>query len=201
MNKQEFLNELEKALRGMPQQDIAERIGFYSEIIDDKIEEGLTEEEAVATVGTVEDIAAQILAEIPLSRLAKSKIKDKKPKMSALEIVLLVLGSPIWLSLLIAAFAVIISLYAVLWSLVASVWAVMSGLAGAGVGVVVAGIIFIATGQTLTGVAVIGVGLCASGLSIFAFFGARAATVGSARLTRLIALEIKRSLVRKEGTK
>ncbi len=185
----------------MPQQDIAERIGFYSEIIDDKIEEGLTEEEAVATVGTVEDIAAQILAEIPLSRLAKAKIKDKKRKMSALEIVLLVLGSPIWLSLLIAAFAVIISLYAVLWSLVASVWAVMSGLAGAGVGVVVAGTIFIATGHTLTGVAVMGVGLCASGLSIFAFFGARAATVGSARLTRLIALEIKRSLVRKEDTK
>lgn len=201
MNKQEFLLELEAALCGLPKEDVAERIAFYNEIIEDKIEEGLSEHEAVATVGSIEEIAEQILADTPLSRLAKERIKSKKRKMSALEIVLLVLGSPIWLSLLIAAFAVIISLYAVLWSLVATVWAVMSGLAGAGVGVVVAGIIFIATGQTLTGVAEIGVGLCASGLSIFAFFGAHAATVGAAKLTRLIALGIKRSLVRKEGAK
>ena len=34
MNKQEFLKELEAALHGMPKEDVAERIGFYSEIIE-----------------------------------------------------------------------------------------------------------------------------------------------------------------------
>ena len=44
-------------------------------------------------------------------------------------IVLLALGSPIWLSLLIAAAAVVLSLYIVLWSLILSLWAVELSLA------------------------------------------------------------------------
>ncbi len=200
MNKQEFLNELEKALRGMPQQDIAERIVFYSEIIDDKIEEGLTEEDAVATVGTVEDIAAQILAEIPISRLAREKIRTKKHKISGLNIALLIIGSPIWLSLLIAAFAVIISLYAVLWSLVASLWAVMAALCAVGVGFVAGGIIFAVTGHAIAGIAVVGTGLFAAGLAIFTGFGCKAATLGTVKLTKIIAYGIKRSLIKEEVT-
>lgn len=201
MNKQEFLNELENALYGMPKEDIAERISFYSEIIEDKIEEGLSEEDAVAGVGSVEDVAAQILADIPLSKLAKEKIKSKKRKLSALEIVLLVLGSPIWLSLLISAFAVVLSLYAVLWSIVIVLWAVMGSLAGAGVGVVIGGVVLAIFSKPLVGVAAIGVGLCASGLAIFAFFGCNAATKGTVMLTKKIALCVKRALVGKESAK
>ena len=48
MNKQEFLDELRKGLCGLPSEDIEERINFYSEMIDDRMEEGLTEEESVA---------------------------------------------------------------------------------------------------------------------------------------------------------
>ncbi|MBR5538496.1 MAG: hypothetical protein IKU61_01205 [Clostridia bacterium] len=47
MNKQEFLEELRKGLSGLPKEDVRERLNFYGEIIDDRIEEGLTEEEAV----------------------------------------------------------------------------------------------------------------------------------------------------------
>ena len=47
MRKQEFLTELRKGLSGLPQDDIEERLSFYSEMIDDQIEEGLAEEEAV----------------------------------------------------------------------------------------------------------------------------------------------------------
>ena len=47
MNKQEFLSLLRRELSGLPQGDIEERVGFYAEMIDDRMEEGLTEEEAV----------------------------------------------------------------------------------------------------------------------------------------------------------
>ena len=201
MNKQEFLLALEAALGGLPKDDVSERIDFYSEIIDDKIEEGLTEEEAVATVGSIDEIAAQILAEIPLSKLAKDKIKSKKRKLSALEIVLLILGSPIWLSLLVAAFSAVLSLYITLWALVASLWVIMGALAGAGVGVIVGGIILSATGSSVAGAALIGVGLFSLGIAIFLFFGSEAATKGVARLTKRIVLGIKRSLTRKETAK
>ena len=56
MLKQEFLAQLRDALCGLPQRDIDERLTFYSEMIDDRMEEGLSEEEAVAAVGSVDEI-------------------------------------------------------------------------------------------------------------------------------------------------
>lgn len=51
MTKQEFLTQLEENLLGLPQNEIEERIIFYSEMIDDKIEEGYSEEDAVSKTG------------------------------------------------------------------------------------------------------------------------------------------------------
>ena len=75
MSKQEFLSRLLQALSGLPEDDVAERIAFYSESIDDRIEEGMSEEEAVACVGSVEEIRAQVLSEILLPKLVKEKVK------------------------------------------------------------------------------------------------------------------------------
>ena len=55
MNKQEFVERLRKGLSGLPQDDIEERLTFYSEMIDDRMEEGLSEEEAVGEIGSVDD--------------------------------------------------------------------------------------------------------------------------------------------------
>ena len=50
MNKTEFLNELKDGLSGLPREDVEERLSFYGEMIDDRVEEGMTEEEAVAGI-------------------------------------------------------------------------------------------------------------------------------------------------------
>lgn len=110
MNKQEFIAQLRKGLYGLPQDDIEERLTFYSEMIEDRIEEGLSEEEAVSGVGSVDEIVAQVVWDIPFAKIAKERIKSNR-RLKAWEIVLLVLGSPIWLSLGLAAIAVIISIY------------------------------------------------------------------------------------------
>ena len=110
MRKLEFLNVLKRKLKGLPSEDVAERLDFYSEMIDDRVEDGYTEEEAVSKIGNVDDIAEQIIKETPLIKIAKERIKNNR-KIKSWEIVLLVLGSPIWFSLGIALFAVIFSLY------------------------------------------------------------------------------------------
>ena len=46
MLKNEFMEQLRSRLVGLPSQEVEERLGFYSEMIDDRIEDGLTEEEA-----------------------------------------------------------------------------------------------------------------------------------------------------------
>lgn len=199
MNKPEFLLELTEKLSPLPQEEIEDRLNYYSEMIDDRTEEGLTEEEAVAEMGSVEEIAAQIVSDIPLSRLVKGKIKPKK-RLAAWEIVLLALGSPLWFSLLIAVFAVILSLYVVLWSVIVSLWAIFISLAACALGCIAAGIVFAVTGSNLASFATIGAGIVCAGLSIFLFFGCKAATKGGLLLAKKITLGIKRCFIGKEKT-
>lgn len=46
MNKNDFNAELRKELNGLPDSDIQRSIDFYTEMIEDKIEDGMTEENA-----------------------------------------------------------------------------------------------------------------------------------------------------------
>ena len=106
MGKQEFLARLREGLSGLPREDVEERLAFYSEMIDDRMEEGLSEAEAVAAAGSVEEIVAQAVADVPFAKIAREKIK-RSTRMRPVTVLLLVLGSPIWLSLAIALAAVV----------------------------------------------------------------------------------------------
>ena len=61
MNKREFLRSLSASLRGMPRGERAQSLEYYGEMIQDRMEEGLSEEEAVARLGSADEIARQIL--------------------------------------------------------------------------------------------------------------------------------------------
>ncbi|MBQ2766593.1 MAG: DUF1700 domain-containing protein [Clostridia bacterium] len=198
MTRLEFLLSLHEKLSGFPQDEVEERMAFYSEMIDDRMEEGIREEDAVREIGTVDEISAQIIADIPLTKLVKEKIKSKK-RLRAWELALLVLGSPVWLSLLIAAFAVIVSLYAALWSVIISLWAAFASVIGCAFGGIASGVVFAATDHVLTGIAMISAGMVCAGLSIFLFYGCKGATKGTCLLTKKIAWGIKNSFVKKEG--
>ena len=198
MNKQEFLAQLRVGLSGMPQDDIEERLIFYSEMIDDRTEEGLSEEEAVSQVGAVDEIVTQIVAETPLVKIAKERIRPKR-KMSTGEIALLVLGSPIWLSLGIAVIAVIFSLYISLWAVIISLWAAVFGsLATCSVACISTGVVFAVGGNIASGAAMFAFGLVCAGLSIFAYYGCKAATKGILMLTKKMAIWIKNYFIKKE---
>ena len=196
MSKQEFLTQLRKGLSGLPQGDIEERLAFYSEMIDDQMEEGLSEEEAVSAVGAVDEIVTQVVAETPLAKIAKERIKSKR-RISAGEIVLLVLGSPIWLSLVIAAFAVILSLYISLWAVIVSLWAVFVPLAAGFIGGVLSCIIFAIGGNVASGIAMLAAGIVCAGLSILMFYGCKVVTKGILLLTKKMAIWIKNCFIKK----
>ncbi len=198
MTKLEFLDELKKALCGLPSEDIQKSLEFYSEMIDDKIEDGLSEEDAVSQIGNIGDIAKQILSDIPITKLVKQKIKPKY-RMGAGEIILLILGSPIWLSLLIAAIAVVFSVYVSLWSVVVSLWASFAAFVGSAFGGFAAAVILFAGGQNIyAGIVMIAAALVLVGISILFFFVCRASTKGMVWLTKKITLFIKSCFLRKE---
>lgn len=197
MSKQEFLAQLRIGLYGLPQEDIDERVFFYSEMIDDQMEEGLSEEEAVCGIGSVATIISQIVAGVPLTKLVKERIKPKKG-LRVWEIILLALGAPIWLSLAVSAFAVMLSLYISLWSVIISLWAVFASLIGCALGGIAAGIGFAFAGSGPVGIAMIGASVFCAGLAIFLFFGCRSATKGILLLTKKFVLWTKNCFMKRE---
>ena len=198
MTKLEFLLALHDRLEGLPQEDIEERLCFYTEMIEDRMEEGLSEEDAVAEMGAVGEIAGQIIADIPLAKLVMEKMKTKR-RLGAWETVLLVLGFPVWLPLLISFFAVVLSLYISLWAVLVSLWAVLLSVTVCALCGTVGGAVLALCGRGPVGAAVIGMGLICAGLAVFLFLGCRAATQGTLRLTAKLVLAAKNAFVKKEG--
>ena len=70
MKKQEFLAELWKQLSDAPKEDVERSLDYYTEMIEDRIEAGMSEEEAVADIGSPKDAAKQIMDELPKTRPA-----------------------------------------------------------------------------------------------------------------------------------
>ena len=202
MTKQAFIDKLAIELAALPQDivDADERLGFYSEMIDDRIESGESEEDAVAACGSIEDIISQIIAEIPLGTLVKKTIKPKR-SVAWWEILLIILGSPLWITLLAALFVVVISAYAVLWSAIATLWAVDVALMGIFVGGVASSILCFCQASVPIAFAMLGMALFSAGAAIAFFFVCRIATVGTAKLTKKIAIGIKRLFIKKEDRK
>jgi uncharacterized membrane protein len=198
MTKHEFITQLRVKLSGLPEREVEERLDFYAEMIDDCIEDGRTEEEAVAQIGSVDEVASQIVADIPLLAIAKKKIKPAR-RLKTWEIVLLAVGSPVWVPLLIAAPAVAFALYVSLWAVIVSLWAAFGSLVGGAFAGIAGGLALSMGANVPTGLALVSAGIVCAGLSIFVFFGCKAATRGVVVLAGKTVLTIKRLFIKKEG--
>ena len=177
MSKIEFLAKLKKGLKGLSQDDIEEHVSFYNEMIDDRVEEGLSEEEAVSQIGSIDDVIEQILSETRITKIIREKVKPKR-SLSAWEIVLLVLGSPIWLSLLIALFAVIFSFFVAVGAVIIAFNAIVLAFAVCAFFGIIYFFVFALRGELISGIALLGVGISCLGLTIISLFTCKDSTVG-----------------------
>ena len=186
VNKMQFLQAVREQTAGMPLTEINRLLEYYSEMIDEAMEEGMSEEEATAHLGTWQNICAQIeefrtsepqpieaIKEEP-AKEPKNPIPDKKPKkhvsLPMWAVVLLILTSPIWgaivLSLGIAVFAVVASLVVIVGALVISLFAIVVALAAVGVVGIPAGVVLLATSGIAPFLLTLGGGLVCVGLAI-----------------------------------
>lgn len=193
MTKKEFIVKLRKALRGMPKEEREERLTFYEEMIDDRVEEGLTEEDAVAAVGTVDKVASQIMAEAATVK----KPKEKK-KRTGWSIALLILGSPVWFVLLIAGFAVVFSIYVCFWAVAISLWAVFAACIVAVPCGMIVSIILICQGSAAMGFAMVGATCVFASLAILLFFACKALSKGVCVMTIKVLFPYKRKAKKEE---
>ena len=64
MNRYDFKHQLARRLSGLPEEELATTLSFFDEMIDDRLDEGMTEDQAVADLGDLDEIANRILAEM-----------------------------------------------------------------------------------------------------------------------------------------
>ena len=75
MSRAEFLRLLRWRLAQMPQSEIEKNVAYYDEMFSDMIEDGMTEEEAAARLGDPEEIAKELLRDMPMSELVRSRVR------------------------------------------------------------------------------------------------------------------------------
>lgn len=165
MTKADFLQLLERALAQLPEEERQANLEYYSELLDDMLEEGMTEAEATAKLGSPSQIAQSILQEVPLGKLVSTRMKPKSG-WTPLAIVLAVVGSPVWVPLLLAA-ALVLSLFGSIWALGVAAVAVVVGLAVAVVAAPIlairAAVLTLPLGLLLLGGGLVLLGLCVLG--------------------------------------
>lgn len=196
MTKADFLRLLERALMQLSEEERRKNLEYYSELLDDMMEEGMTEAEATAKLGSPNQIAQSILQEMPLGKLVSTRMKPKSG-WTPLAIVLAVVGSPVWVPLLLAGVAVMLAVFVSIWALGFAVVAVVLALA---VAVVAAPIIAIrAAVLTLPlGLMLLGAGLVLLGLCVLGGMMAVELCKLLWQLTVWLAHKIKGLFIRKE---
>ncbi len=168
MTKGEFLTSLEERLSGLPEEDIRRSEEYYAELLADKIEEGMGEEEAVADLPPLDEIVSKIIAEVPITRLVGNRLKPKR-RLETWEILLLALGFPVWFSLLIAVVAVVLSVFVALFASIFAFYATAFATAAVGVVRFWGGISALLAGEVATAATLVGIGLLCVGVAILLY--------------------------------
>ncbi len=197
MNKQEYLEAIRSRISAMPADDVNRFMDYYSEMIDDRVEDGLSEDEAVADMGSPDAAVEQILEEMPLTKLVKEKIKPKH-ELKAWEVVLIVLGSPVWIPLLITAAVLLLTLWIVAFALLISFYAVVLSFVAAGIGGLICTIPLFIANSPYMAVLMFGTALIGAGIAILFVVSVKPVTVGIFRVCKASVNGVKRMFVKEK---
>lgn len=193
MTKAEFLEELKKRLHGISKADRERSVDFYAEMIDDRMEDGMTEAEAVANVGNLEQIVGQICG-----TTAQKEESSPEPAQKASY----VLRNP-WVVGFLSPFililwAVVFSVLTAFWCVVVALYAVDVALWASGVALHVAGTALFCSGHGGDGLLVFGAGAFLVGFAILWSLGCKYAATGMVKATKWTVWGLIRMIVRKE---
>lgn len=79
MGKEKFIDELKNKLNYLSQEEREKVVTYYNEIIDDKIEDGMTEGDAVLSLGSMDEIEEMIREEVGNSK-KETDVKGERKK-------------------------------------------------------------------------------------------------------------------------
>ena len=187
MSRDAFIGELRYRMAGLPQDAVERTVEYYSELIADSMEDGLSEAEAVSRLGSLDEIVSSVVKETPLPKIIETRVQETKKKGgSGWVIALLILGAPVWLPLLIAVLAVLFALFVALWAVVIALWAAVLAVVLTGVAAVGVGIFELIRLHVPQGLVLLGGGLVCLGLCALLYLLMKLLTVGTVKLCKWV---------------
>jgi len=186
---------------GLSQEQLGEKIKVSRQTISNwEIDKTFPNSEQLKMISKELNVSIDELLNnnIELKQEILEKSKKNNKKLNTWQIIFLVLGSPIWLSLLIAIFSIILSVYIALWAVVISFWATFGSVFGVALYMILTGIAFAFGNNNLTGLAMISVGVFCVGLAILLFFGCKLLTKSVILIPKKVALWSKNCFLKKE---
>jgi len=160
VNKQQFFNFLRHEIRSLPKGEQEKAIFYYREIIDDSMEEGLTEEDAVARLGNPADLVREIF--ISSDERRKASIPTGRKVLIS---ILLALGFPIWGSLLLVLLSLVLVAFILAWVPLIVLGSMALAFFLSGIWAII-GSPFMIAASAPAGIAQLGAGIAVLGLSI-----------------------------------
>ncbi len=197
MTKEVFLRELARGLQQLPAEEVQRQKAYYAEMLEDMMEDGIPEEDAVAKLGDVSGIVEEILQDTPLPVLVKSKIRPKKG-WTVSAVVVAVLGAPLWIPLVLTAALLVFSVFLAMGAVIVAAFAMVFALAVAGLVILFRGVTLFTWGGSYVAFS-LGCGLLLLGLTCLSFLGAKYAAAGLWRSGKWLFRAIKGMFIAKEG--
>lgn len=193
MNKQEYLEALKAALDGADKTEAARTLKFYSELIDDALEDGVSEDEAIAGLESPYEAAKRIEGE--------GTAEKSRRIHPALFISAVVLASPIWLPISVSIIAVIFSVYVSLWAVIVSLMASSIGTAAGALAGAVSSVMMYPWNGIADSLFMFGASLAAAGIAIYLMYLSVFATKQYIRLSLFCLSKMRIKAGRRERSK
>lgn len=174
MTRNEFISSLSARLNSIPEAEKNKALDWYSELICDRMEE-MPEADAVSGIGSVDEIADEILSQYRQNTTAvhssdgtepQSRRSPDKGVNTALVIFAAVVLSPIWLPLLITGLSLALVAVLLVWCAVVTVGVMLVSAAAVGAVGLVYGFWALFVINPAYGLLVLGTALVAAGLTL-----------------------------------
>lgn len=158
MTKSEFTRELKSRISHLPKAERRKILQYYYEMISERMEDGMTEAQAIDALGNLDEL---------FSEYAPAKKEPKKGvRLRGWHIVMLIIGSPLWISLVAAMLCIMLAFYIIIWALVICFYVVFAALAACGFAFTMASFFALFAGGAPYFFALFGAGAFLSGLAI-----------------------------------
>jgi len=157
MTKSEFLFELQSRLSSLSDEEKSKTTLFYSEMIEDRIEDGMTEEEAIDGLGSIDKIVSEALGTEDAKPMNEGKKRSTLPTW--LIVLLAVIWIPVSVCVICAAFALAVSIICAVVGIAVSIFSAMTALFGSAIAVAVASVMHFVYAELPVGFVYLGLSL------------------------------------------